>query len=385
MPLVCSFKDIYYHASPYHRRLMIDTLFIESSPADLWYIHQKLINKKSYYFDILGHLPYELLEMVFKHLNIQDIITFSMKGTLKSFNVLYPYNKTTHFSLYTRLHDHYLILYNHSITESSNKGITLYRLKSGISQKDAIYISTENYGGMLNVSLDSYILVGVNYFGVFYIWSLNTLELIDTFKLGSSDVASMACHNNNICINTFSKTLEQIDPNLPKKCNIIAMEFLKNDELILCVENMTSNNEISYYQYRIYALSSNCGRILRYRNKLMIFYELNSDRYLKMDLKTMHTLVCLFHKNHIQELEYLVYPQSSFIIKHLKSIDNSSDNGLYIENCDPETGLLLSKNRILGSENIIYDQPYLKNRNSLQGNDNWIVYNHQNKVFLWEL
>lgn len=150
------------------------------------------------------------------------------KGTLKSFNVLYPYNKTTHFSLYTRLHDHYLILYNHSITESSNKGITLYRLKSGISQKDAIYISTENYGGMLNVSLDSYILVGVNYFGVFYIWSLNTLELIDTFKLGSSDVASMACHNNNICINTFSKvlsvwnlklkkfmfykTLEQIDP-----------------------------------------------------------------------------------------------------------------------------------------------------------------------------
>lgn len=179
------------------------------------------------------------------------------------------------------------------------------------------------------------------------------------------------------------------------------MEFLKNDELILCVENMTSNNEISYYQYRIYALSSNCGRILRYRSlmnknmpfktniinedKLMIFYELNSDRYLKMDLKTMHTLVCLFHKNHIQELEYLVYPQSSFIIKHLKSIDNSSDNGLYIENCDPETGLLLSKNRILGSENIIYDQPYLKNRNSLQGNDNWIVYNHQNKVFLWEL
>ncbi|KTW29417.1 hypothetical protein T552_01368 [Pneumocystis carinii B80] len=466
--LVSSFKDIYNNASPHLRQLIIDTLFIESSPVDIWYIHQKFINKKPYYFDILGHLPYELLEMVFKYLDIEDIIVFSMvcrrwntliscnlvakmlinvyfngqtikdtnndwyslfqkfakkyirmkKGELKSFNILYPYNKVTSSSLYTRLYDNHLVLYNHSITESFNKGITLYCLRPGISQKDAIYISTESYGGMLNVSLDSYIIVGVNYFGVFYIWSLHTLELIDTFKLGSSDVASMTCCNNNICINTFSqvlsvwnlkfkkfmfyKTLEQIDPNLSKKCNVIIIEFLKrNNELILCIENMTSNNEISYYQYRIYVLSPDCGRILRYgslmnknmpfktniinEDELMIFYELNSGQYLKMDLKTMHAVRCLFHKNHIQELDYLVYLQNSFIIKNLKSIDNSSDNGLYVEKCDPETGLLLSKNKILGSENIIYSQSCLKNKDSLQGNNDWIVYNHQNKVFLWEL
>ncbi|KAG5519708.1 hypothetical protein PMAC_001864 [Pneumocystis sp. 'macacae'] len=339
------------------------------------------------------------------------------KGKPKSFRQLYFHNKTSTCSLYSRLQDNYLILYNHATSESSNKGITLYHLKSNVTYEDAIYISTKNEG-MLNVSLDSHILVGVNYFGVFYIWSLESLELIDTFKIESSDIAFILCYNNNVCIYTFNHILNvwnlklkkiifqikltQINPNLSNKHNIIAIEFLrKNNELVLCIENTTTNSGISYYEYRIYILSADHGHLLRHesltnkhhpfklniikKSELIIFYQFNDDHYWKMDLKTMKITLYLSHKNYIQELEYLIYPQNSLIIKYLRSIDNPSDDGLYVEKIDPENGVLMSKNKILESENIVYDQfHYLKNKHLLQGNDNWIIYNQRNKILLWE-
>ncbi|KTW26231.1 uncharacterized protein T551_03531 [Pneumocystis jirovecii RU7] len=422
--LTYSFKDMYVHANPDKRRSMIDILFMESSPADLC------------------HLPYELLQIVLKYLDIEDIIIFPMeniiflilkkiistryasggelflqKGKPKSFRILYFHNKITTCSLCSRLQDNYLILYSHATSESSNKGITLYRLGSNITQEDAIYISTKNEG-MLNVSLDSYILAGVNYFGVFYIWSLESLELINTFKIESSDIAFMICYNGNICIYTFSHvlsvwnlklkefifriSLKQINSNLSNKHNVIAIEFLeRNNELVLCIENTTKNNEVSYYEYRIYIFSADHGHLLRHENlinkyhpfklniikkdELIIFYQFNNDHYWKIDLRTMKITSCLSHKNHIQELECLIYPRNSLIIKYLKSANNSSDDGLYVEKINSENGALISRNKILESENIIYNQlHYLKNKYLLQGNDNWIIYNQQNKILLWE-
>ncbi|KAG4303629.1 hypothetical protein PCK1_000147 [Pneumocystis canis] len=466
--LINSFKDIYLCANSHERQLIIDILFTESFPADLWYIHYKLKDKQSYYFDILSHLPYGLLQMILTYFNIEDIITFLMeniiwrnlftsndmakilivnyfdpqivkntsmnnwyplfqklmkkyikfkKGIANSFHILHFYNKTTTCSLYSRLQDDYLILYNHSTTESSNKGITLYHLKHDITQKDAKYISTENNEGMLSVSLDDYILVGVNYFGIFYIWSLQSLKLIHSFKIESSDIEFMTCYNNNICFTTFShilsiwnlelkktifyKTLREIDNNLPEKYNIIGMEFLKkSNDLILCVEIVITNSQISYYEYKVYILSVHNGHILRHgslmnknrpfklniinKSELITFYEFNSNNYWKMDLKTMQIVSCLSYKNLTRELECLIYPQNSLIIKYLKSVNNSLDDGLYIEKSDPETGILISKNKILGSENIIHDQlHYLKNKYLLQGNDDWVIFNQRNKIFVW--